>query len=121
MTNFPYFLAETQYSGKLTPRQVLVIDEAHNIDNELSKFVEVTLSDKFCQSFLGFSMPKGFTQLQYVKWVQEKYLPTINSKIKHLEKMMEKYIGLKEKIKSGEFSSVAKKFEMLDKHACKVA
>ena len=120
VTNFPYFLAETQYSGKLTPRQVLVIDEAHNIDNELSKFVEVTLSDKFCQSFLGFSIPNGLTQLQYVKWVQEKYLPTIDSKIKHLEKMMEKYIGLKEKIKSGEFSSVAKKFEMLDKHACKV-
>lgn len=120
VTNFPYFLAETQYSGKLTPRQVLVIDEAHNIDNELSKFVEVTLSDKFCQSFLGFAIPTGFTQLQYVKWVREKYLPTIDSKTKHLEKMMEKYIGLKEKIKSGEFSSVAKKFEMLDKHACKV-
>lgn len=120
VTNFPYFLAETQYSGKLTPRQVLVIDEAHNVDNELSKFVEVTLSDKFCQSFLGFSIPNGLTQFQYVKWVKEKYLPTIDSKTKHLERMMEKYIGLKEKIKSGEFSSVAKKFEMLDKHACKV-
>ena len=30
VTNFPYFLAETQYSGKITPREVLVIDEAHN-------------------------------------------------------------------------------------------
>ena len=120
VTNFPYFLAETQYSGKLTPRQVLVIDEAHNIDNELSKFVEVTLSEKFCQNFLGFSIPSDMTQLQYVKWVENKYVPTIDGKLKHLERMMEKYIGLKEKIKSGEFANVAKKFEMLDKHVCKV-
>ena len=120
VTNFPYFLAETQYSGKLTPRQVLVIDEAHNIDNELSKFVEITLSNKFCESFLGFSLPVGLTQRQYSIWVKEKYLPTVDGKLKHLERMLEKYVGLKEKIKSGEFAAVSKKFEMLDKHACKV-
>ena len=39
ITNFSYFLAETTYSGKLLPRDVLVIDEAHNSDSELSKFV----------------------------------------------------------------------------------
>jgi ATP-dependent DNA helicase DinG len=120
VTNFPYFLAETQYAGKITPRQVLIIDEAHNVDNELSKFVEVTLSEKFCTSFLGFSIPENMTQLQYINWITDTYVPTISSKLKHLEKMMEKYIGLREKIKSGEFSNVAKKFEMLDKHVCKV-
>ena len=56
VTNFPYFLAETQYSGKITPREVLVIDEAHNIDTELSKFIEITISDKFCRSFLNMSI-----------------------------------------------------------------
>ena len=119
VTNFPYFLAETQYSGKLTPREVLVI-EAHNIDNELSKFIEITISDKFCQSFLNMQIPTGMTQRQYIDWVQNKYLTTTVSKLTHLEKMMEKYIGLKEKIQTGEFASVSKKYEMLDKHVCKV-
>ena len=120
VTNFPYFLAETQYSGKITPREVLVIDEAHNIDIELSKFIEITISDKFCRSFLNMSIPTGMTQLQYIKWVSDVYLKTTVSKLTHLEKMMEKYIGLKEKIRSGEFASIAKKFEMLDKHVCKL-
>lgn len=120
VTNFPYFLAETQYSGKILPRKVLVIDEAHNVDSELSKFVEVTISDRFCKSFLNFSLPENCTQLQYINWISNTYVPTISSKLKHLEKMMGKYIGLAEKIKSGEFASVAKKFEMLDKHVCKV-
>jgi len=120
VTNFPYFLAETQYAGKLTPRQVLIIDEAHNVDSQLSKFIEITISNRFCKSFLNFEIPKGLTSAKYVKWIEEKYVPTIVSKLKHLEKMLEKYVGLTEKIKSGEFASIAKKFEIMDKHVCKV-
>ena len=120
VTNFPYFLAETQYAGKLTPRQVIVIDEAHNVDAQLSKFIEITISDRFCKSFLNFEIPKSLTAAKYVKWIQETYVPTIAGKLKHLEKMLEKYVGLTEKIKSGEFASIAKKFEVMDKHICKV-
>ena len=50
VTNFPYFLAETQYSGKIKPRNVLVIDEAHNAAGELSKFVEITMTERFAKS-----------------------------------------------------------------------
>ena len=46
VTNFPYFLAETQYSGKIKPRKALIVDEAHNTPVELSKFVEVTMKEK---------------------------------------------------------------------------
>jgi Rad3-related DNA helicase len=120
VTNFPYFLAETQYAGKLTPRQVLVIDEAHNVDSELSKFVEVTISNRFCKSFLNLEIPKGYTTAKYVAWIKEMYIPVIAGKLKHLEQMLERYIGLKEKIRSGEFASIAKKFEIMDKHVCKV-
>ena len=120
VTNFPYFLAETQYSGKLEPREVLIIDEAHNLDSELSKFIEITISDKFCNSFLGMNIPTSLTQHQYIKWVEETYLSITASKLGHLEKMLTKYVGLKEKIQSGEFAMVSKKYEMLDKHVCKV-
>ena len=120
ITNFPYFLAETQYAGKLKPRQVLVIDEAHNMANELSKFIEITISDKFTKAFLGFNLPAKLTPTKYIEWIETTYVPTITSKLKHLEGMLEKYVGLKEKLKSGEFATVAKKFELLDKHVCKV-
>lgn len=120
VTNFPYFLAETQYAGKLEPREVLIIDEAHNIDSELSKFIEITISDKFCNSFLNMQIPTGLTQRQYLTWVEEVYLNTTAKKLAHLERMLEKYVGLKEKIRSGEFASISKKYEMLDKHVCKV-
>ena len=120
VTNFPYFLAETQYAGKLKPRQMVIIDEAHNAAAQLSKFIEITISDKFCQSFLKFSLPGSGTAKQYIDWITGTYVPAISSRLKHLEQMMEKYVGLADKIKSGEFASIAKKFDMLDKHVCKV-
>ena len=120
VTNFPYFMAESQYAGKIKPRGFLVIDEAHNVAGELSKFIEITISEKFSKAFIGKSIPRENTPLRYIKWIKEEYLPTLKSKLKHLEKMLEKYIGLKDKIKSGEFATVSRKFDSLDKHVCKV-
>ena len=71
VTNFPYFLAETQYSGKIKPRKVLIVDEAHNTPVELSKFVEVTMTERFTKSMLKINMPDLKTQTQAINWVKE--------------------------------------------------
>jgi len=118
VTNFPYFLAETQYSGKIRPRNVLVVDEAHNAAVELSKFVEITMTERFAKTMLKLEMPALNTQLQAATWVQDVYSPKLNSYVKHMEAMLEKYTGLKDKIK--EFATVAKQYDLLDKHMCKV-
>jgi len=47
------------------------------------------------------------------------YSPKLFSHIKHIEKMLEKYVGLKEKL--NEFTSIAKQFDLLDKHGCKLS
>ena len=120
VTNFPYFMAESQYAGKIKPRNFLVIDEAHNVAGELSKFIEITISERFSKSFIGKSLPTKGTPLQYITWIKNEYLPSLKQKLAHLEKMLEKYVGLKEKIRSGEFASISKKFDSLDKHVCKV-
>ncbi len=49
VTNFPYFIMESTYSGKITPRNFLVVDEAHNTESVLTKFVEVSISQYFCE------------------------------------------------------------------------
>jgi ATP-dependent DNA helicase DinG len=114
VTNFPYFLAETQYSGKIKPRNVLVIDEAHNAAVELSKFVEITMTERFAKSMLKLEMPPLNTQSQAANWVKDVYSPKLNSYVKHMESMLEKYTGLKDKLK--EFVTVARQYDLLDKH-----
>ena len=118
VTNFSYFLAETVYAGRLQPRRVLVVDEAHNADMELSKFIEIDISERFASTALKIEMPEIKTQHQAITWVREQYEPKLASHVKHMEQMLEKYVGLKDKLK--EFTTVAKRFELLDKHICKV-
>ena len=118
VTNFPYFLAETNYAGKIKPRETLVIDEAHNVHNELSKFVEIVVTERFSKQALKLSMPVLNTQAQAIKWVRETYATKLFSHVKHMEKMLEKYIDLKEKLQ--EFTGLAKQYELLDKHSCKL-
>ena len=118
VTNFPYFLAETSYSGKITPRELLVVDEAHNTAEELSKFVEVTLSERFSKQVLKVEMPVINTQLQALNWVKDIYSVKLFSHTRHIEKMLGKYADLRDKIQ--EFAGLAKQFDMLDKHTCKL-
>ncbi len=118
VTNFPYFLAETTYSGKLNPRQVLITDECHNTEIQLSKFIEVGVSEKFSKQLLKLDVPMVKTQHQAYTWLKDVYAPKLFSHVKHVKGMLAKYTGLKDKIQ--EFQSIAKQHEMLDKHACKI-
>ena len=117
VTNFPYFLAETTYAGKITPRNTLIIDEAHNVGTELSKFIEVTITERFSKK-LKLIMPELRTQLQAYTWVVETYAPRLKAHVKHIESMMDKFTGLREKLK--EFVTLARQYELLDKHMCKI-
>lgn len=119
ITNFSYFMAETTYSGKLLPRDVLVIDEAHNSDSELSKFIEVSVSEKFAQTVLNLQMPKSLnSERAAFDWVKNVYVVKLTSHLKHIESMFEQHAGLREKVK--EFDALSRQIEMLDKHMCKV-
>ena len=121
ITNFSYFLAETIYAKKIEPRQLLIIDECHNIESELGKFVEVTYSEKFAKEVLKCKVPvlKGNEEAraqQVFDWIKKTYQPILTRHIKRLEKALEN------RFNSGMagFGEYSKQYEMLDKHVCKV-
>jgi len=115
VTNFSYFLAETMYAGKLEPRSLLVVDEAHNTETELGKFIEVTFSEKFARDVLKCKMPKNLDQDSVYEWIKKIYVKSANKYMKDLEKSLAKLSGDIEG-----YGSFSKQYEMLDKHVCKI-
>jgi len=115
VTNFSYFLAETMYAGKLEPRGLLVVDEAHNTETELGKFIEVTFSEKFAKDVLKCKLPKNLDQESVFEWVSKTYKKSALKYSKELEKNLAKLNGDIEG-----YGSFSKQYEMLDKHVCKV-
>lgn len=56
--NYPYFLAETNYSGGFGRRDLLILDEAHNTEEMVMRFVEVTVTSEMLSRFgVAASLP----------------------------------------------------------------
>ena len=69
------------FSGKITPRNVLVIDEAHNTESVLSTFVEMGISQYFAEKIIKVKWPAKVTPVNFVKWVLTDYYPKLQSQI----------------------------------------
>jgi len=115
ITNFSYFLAETTYAGKLTPRALLVVDECHNTETELGKFIEVSFSEKFARDTLKCKIPKLDTQLAVYEWVKGPYRKAVNKYVRDLEKNL---VKLSENIEG--YGDYSKQYELLEKHSSKI-
>jgi len=118
ITNFSYFLAETMYAKQLEPRSLLIIDEAHNIENELGKFVEVTFSERFAKQ-LGCKIPKLDTPEAVFAWIQGPYKNAVKKTLASMTKKMSAQFSADDSDHVG-LSETSKRYEMLDKHICKV-
>jgi len=118
VTNFAYFLAETNYSGKLGPRQLLVIDECHNTEIQLGRFVEVVITENFAKRVLKLKLPEKLnTMNRVITWITNSYLPKLLQTKAHMEKQIEIFsIGSK----MDQFIAIAKQYDLIDKHACKI-
>jgi len=115
VTNFPYLLTESNYSGKLEPRALLVVDEAHNTESELSKFIEVTFSEKFAKDVLKCKPPKSETQSAIFDWVKNTYKKAAKKYASDIEKSLVKLSGDVEG-----YGTYSKQYEMLEKHLGKI-
>jgi len=120
ITNFSYFLAETMYVGKLEPRQLLVIDECHNIESELGKFVELTFSERFARDVLKCKLPtlsgdEEKRMKQVGEWAANVYKPALEKHIKGVEKALRNCINI-----GASFKDLGRQHDLLDKHICKV-
>jgi ATP-dependent DNA helicase DinG len=120
ITNFPYFLTETNYSGKIKPRELLVIDEGHNIESVLSSFVEVSISEYFSKNVLKMRFPQKMTQHQTFLWIRDEYLPESKRRLKHYEASIEKFGGEKIRERLKDFKSLTSQFDLLRSHVGKL-
>lgn len=119
ITNFSYFLTEKSYSQKIPNKKVLIVDEAHNLENELSRFIEISVSEYFSEKILKIKVPKDLkTQFQTFNWIKNFYYPEIGKKISFISQQLEKFGITTGKLE--EFSKITKHFDMLVSHEKKI-
>jgi len=90
VTNFAYFLAQIMYVKKFLPRNLLIIDEAHNCDLELANFINIEISNKFLED-VNLEMPQNNNKNFLFNWISSIYEPKLNKIITLLEKKIEEF------------------------------
>jgi ATP-dependent DNA helicase DinG len=88
--NYAYYLAELNYSGGFQPRELLILDEAHNAEAALMSFIGITLSDsKLASVGLAERIPATLDDLEYFDFAEE-ILPMFNKQSTKLEELLKK-------------------------------
>ena len=119
ITNFSYFLTEKNFSGKMPNKKVLVIDEAHNLENELTRFIEISVSSYFSDKILKLKVPKDLnTQFKVFNWVKNIYFDSVCRKVEFIEGQLEKFGITSSKLE--EFKKITNRYEMLNGHKQKI-
>ncbi len=128
ITNFSYFLTitaanragEVQASKHIVPRELLIIDECHTIEDELSKHIEVVVSENFSIAQLKLIIPEDVTtQFKAYNWIKDVYAPAIVKRIEHLTKEIQDLTDEGNK-QSEEIRKLTSAADRLSKHQSKI-
>ena len=119
VTNFSFFLTEKNFSGKMPNKKVLVIDEAHNLENELTRFIEINVSSYFSDKILKLKIPKDLnTQFKVFNWIKNIYYNAVKQKVDFIATQLEKFGITSSKLE--EFKKITSRYEMLNGHKQKI-
>ncbi len=118
-SNFAYYLNETQYAGQLLPRNMLVLDEGHNTEQNLLNFADTVIDErKMFEIGLG-EMPvfKPGENVRLREWLCASFIPACQQFMSQLENQIDdaKYEGRKE-----DAIKLVKKLDHYDKYVCRL-
>lgn len=82
LTNYAYFFTERYYSGQLPGRRVLAVDEAHRLEGEVLKFVDIRISNSWLEKYVpGLDViPATDIMGEALDWIETQYLPAVREK-----------------------------------------
>lgn len=116
VTNYSYFLSETMYARGLKPRQLLVCDEAHNVQDVLSRHIEVSFSERVNRT-LGVSPPKDADMQSVVDWIATDYKRAL---VLHIASIVRDLADASKHGNDDRVIALSRDNERFDKHVCKV-
>jgi Rad3-related DNA helicase len=91
VTNFAFFLNETQYAGQLKNRKMLILDEGHNTESQVLGFADTVIS-RYKTEELGLGRIPTFKpgeNLKCKKWLSETFIPTAQQHMTDLTNQIE--------------------------------
>lgn len=118
ITNYSYLLSETVYAGGLQPREMLILDEAHNIESEVRRWGSVEISEHVANHDMKVSFPDDVNDDRvFIMWLAETYVPALDV---HVAKLLKKLKNAFKKKGISDLSKLSQEYTYLDQHRCQI-
>lgn len=111
VTNYTYYLTESRFVGRIEPKEYLICDEAHNLEDAVLSTVEVQLSRSRCEELDVFLPSFGDDQTKVRDWLSKSFLPKANTYCDRLRIG----IGDEQKALAGDSNAQSKTLQVLQK------
>jgi ATP-dependent DNA helicase DinG len=119
VTNYSYFLSEAVYADELPLRHLLILDEAHNIEDEVRRWSSVSVSSKDAGA-VGLGLPPRYSNpTKLISWLLGDYRDSIMERLAAVQAKLSKVI-VKGKISEKVIGKLAEENEQLDKRLCQI-
>ena len=88
--NYAYYLAELNYSGGFGPRDLLILDEAHNTEAALMSFIQISLSDTRLMSVgIPERLPTALEDTEFFDFAED-IIPLLSGRSRELDRQLKK-------------------------------
>lgn len=86
VTNYPYLFTEHMYVGNLKPRNVLIADECHTLERQITGFVEVVVNKDTLEAWAPDCRPVPVMAdvTEFANWLRYTYLVPCNVRLEML-------------------------------------
>lgn len=116
ITNYSYFLSEASYAGEIPPRRLLVLDECHNLEDEVRRWTAFEISEHEA-SKLGEDIFEA--EGNEIEWLENKYKIALEKKLLSSSKKFKKLVE-SDSLSGESVSSLAAEADLQDKNLCQV-
>lgn len=118
VTNYSYFLSEGVYAGELPLRHLLVLDEAHNVEDEVRRWAAVSVSESEADEF-GCRLPSHLYADRAIAWLDREFKPALVAKLSKIsEKLAE--AAPKSSALGKVIARLAEENDRIDKRVCQI-
>lgn len=114
LTNYSYFLSETVYAGELEPRELLVLDEAHNVESEMRRWATFLVEEHRAMDY-GVEFPWSSGKVTTLEWLVDDYKPAAVQRMLQVGDLVEN--AQRKGVKKG-IGQLIDELDFLDRHVC---
>lgn len=117
VTNYSYSLSEAMYAGELPPRRLLVLDEAHNVEDEVRRWTSVEVSEAECSELDVPYCEEG--TVDPTVWLDTTFRDALTRRIEGMGRKLRKIVS-SGRLGTKTVRSLANDNDRLDKRLCQI-